>query len=78
VGRNIFLKDTRTVSLLTDRLRGGANILVILVTGIYTIFNQSEGITSACLRFENEMNKMRLELLSYKKLAVGRRMLALY
>lgn len=28
----------------------------ILVTGIYTIFNQPDGLTNACLRFEKDMN----------------------
>jgi ribulose-phosphate 3-epimerase len=29
----------------------------ILITGIYTVFNQPDGLTEACLRFENAMNK---------------------
>lgn len=28
----------------------------ILITGIYTVFNQPDGLTEACLRFENAMN----------------------
>ncbi|KUK86360.1 MAG: Ribulose-phosphate 3-epimerase [candidate division TA06 bacterium 34_109] len=38
-----------------ESLKRGADILV---TGIYTIFNQPDGLTSACLRFEKEMNRI--------------------
>jgi len=29
----------------------------ILITGIYTVFNQPDGLTEACLRFENAMSR---------------------
>lgn len=32
----------------------------ILITGIYTVFNQPDGLTNACIRFQNEMEKYAL------------------
>ena len=37
-------------------LKRGAEILV---TGIYTVFNQPDGLTDACLRFEKEMSNIK-------------------
>jgi ribulose-phosphate 3-epimerase len=36
-----------------ESLKRGADILV---TGIYTVFNQPDGLTNACIRFEKEMS----------------------
>jgi len=39
-----------------ESLKRGAEILV---TGIYTVFNQPDGLTNACLRFEREMSAIK-------------------
>jgi ribulose-phosphate 3-epimerase len=38
-----------------ESLKRGADILI---TGIYTVFNQQDGLTDACLRFEKEMSRV--------------------
>ena len=66
---NMLRKRTKTKFLISidggidypnsvESLKRGAEILV---TGIYTVFNQSDSLTDACIRFEKEMGGNNLD-----------------